>query len=397
MSTPQDLLFNKPWGLAARLALSLCLTVALPLAAQANLSKTSATSSAKPALKPALKRTSDAALIVGTGPAYAKRADAMALADEIAEQHALDRVWVRRTLGKARLVPQLSKLVVPPPVSAPRNWQQYRQRLLDAGRIDAGVSFWREHHDDLERASLSYGVPPDIIIGIIGVETYFGRHQGRYRVLDALATLALDFPAEHPRAAARTAFFRGELGEFLKQQQLAKADPLKARGSYAGAMGIPQFMPSSWAKYAVDFDGDGRIDLSSSPADAIGSVANYFKSFNWKTGMPTHYRVDFDTQRLDMSTLLGPDIKPTFDLDQFSAMGAVLGGEAQQHDGPLALIELRNGEFEPNYVAGTENFYVVTRYNWSAFYAMAVIELGQAVASARRAQTGLFSTASARP
>lgn len=335
--------------------------------------------------KPRLKRVQDSTppLIEGSGPAYAGRPDAMALADDIAERHGLDRKWVRRTLGKARHVPQLAKLVIPPPVSTPRNWQQYRSRFLETERVQAGVAFWQAHADLLERASSSYGVPAEIIIGIIGVETYYGRHLGRYRVLDTLATLALDFPAEHPRAQARSAFFRGELGEFLKQRQQAGLDPFKARGSYAGAMGIPQFMPSSWARYAVDFDGDGRIDLGESTADAIGSVAHYFKAFNWKPGMPTHYPVDFDYERLDMPTLLAPDIKPTFAIEQFTAKGVVLGPAGRQHVGPLALVELQNGDYSPSYVAGTENFYAVTRYNWSSYYALAVIELGQAVATAR--------------
>ncbi len=244
------------------------------------------------------------------------------------------------------------------------------------------MAFWQAHRATLERASSSYGVPPEIVVGIIGVETYFGRHQGRYRVLDALATLALDFPAEHPRAAARTAFFRAELGAFLKLRQQNGLDAFKPRGSYAGALGIPQFMPSSWARYAVDFDQDGRVDLFDSTADAIGSVAHYFKSFNWKPGMPTHYPVDFDYERMDLETLLAPDIKPTFGVEQFTAKGVVLGALARQHPGPLALVELQNGDYSPSYVAGTENFYAVTRYNWSSYYALAVIELGQAVAAA---------------
>jgi membrane-bound lytic murein transglycosylase B len=145
-------------------------------------------------------------------------------------------------------------------------------------------------------------------------------------------------------------------------------------------MGLPQFMPSSWSHYAVDFDGDGRIDLFNSPADAIGSVANYFKAFQWKTGMPTHYPVTLMPGQADMDALLAPDILPTFSVEAFTAKGAQLSGPALQHTGPLALIELRNGDEAPSYVAGTENFYAVTRYNWSSYYAMAVIELGQAVA-----------------
>ncbi len=346
------------------------------------------------AKKPRLKRVQDTAvtLIEGSGPPYAGRPEAMALADEIAERHGLDRKWVRRTLGKARQVPQVVKLVVPPPVTTPRNWLQYRSRFLETERVQAGVAFWQTHRELLERASSTYGVPAEIIIGIIGVETYYGRHMGRYRVLDALATLAFDFPQEHPRAAQRTAFFRAELGEFLKLRQQAGADPFKARGSYAGAMGIPQFMPSSWARHAVDFDGDGRVDLVDSTADAIGSVASYFKAHHWRPGMPTHYPVDFDYERLDMPTLLAPDIKPTFPVEQFTANGILLGAAGRGHAGPLALVELQNGDYSPSYVAGTDNFYVVTRYNWSSYYALAVIELGQAVAAALPAKDLQAST-----
>jgi membrane-bound lytic murein transglycosylase B len=147
-------------------------------------------------------------------------------------------------------------------------------------------------------------------------------------------------------------------------------------------MGMPQFMPSSWVKWAVDFDGDGRVDLTRSAADAIGSVANYFKSYGWQPGMPTHNPVSFDITRLDKEALLVPDILPTFSVESFAAKGAVLEGAALEHKGPLALVELQNGDAEPQYVAGTENFYVITRYNWSSYYAMAVIELGREVKQA---------------
>lgn len=319
----------------------------------------------------------------GSGPSYAKRADAMKLADEIALQQGLDKVWVRRQIARVRQVPQAIERVLPPaPGSRARDWQQYRGNYLQVQRIGAGVEFWRTHEALLSRASAQYGVPAEIIVGILGVETYYGRNTGNFRVIEALTTLSLDFPAAHPRAAARTAFFREELAAFLKKCHAAKLDPFHLRGSFAGALGIPQFMPSNWARYGVDFDGDGKVDLSGSVADAIGSVANYFKSFNWKPGMPTHYAVSFDYALLDLPLLLAPDIKPTFAVEQFSAMGVLLGHDARQHEGPLALVELQNGDYSPSYVAGTENFYAVTRYNWSSYYALAVIELGEAVGQA---------------
>lgn len=316
---------------------------------------------------------------------YDSRPEAMALADEIAERRGLNRTWVRQAIGQARLLPQVVKLMTPAPVGVPKNWQLYRSRFIEPRRIAAGVRFWQSQRETLARAEAVYGVPAEIIVGIIGVETIYGQQTGSFRVLDALATLAFDFPTVHPRAAERSRFFRAELEQLLSLQGQKGLDPLSVRGSYAGAMGMPQFMPSSWARFAVDFDGDGRIDLFDSPADVIGSVANYFKTFNWQPGMPTHYAVGFDAERLDKDTLLAPDILPTFPVASFTAKGAVLDAAGLQHPGPLALVELQNGEEAPSYVAGTENFYVITRYNWSSYYALAVIELGQAVATAMRA------------
>jgi len=316
------------------------------------------------------------------GPAYALRADAMQAADDIAARRDLDREWVHQAIGQAHYLPQVAKFIQPPPVGTPKNWAIYRSRFIDPIRIQAGVKFWQDNRDTLARAQAQTGVPPEIIVGIIGVETLYGQQMGSYRVIDALSTLAFDFPASHPRARERSAFFKSELEQFLSLTNRTNVDPLAWHGSYAGAMGMPQFMPSSWVKYAVDFDGDSKIDLFNSPADVIGSVANYFKAFHWQPGMPTHYPVHFDTSRLDLDALLAPDILPTFSVSSFMAKGAVLEGAALQHTGPLALVELQNGDAPTSYVAGTENFYAITRYNWSSYYAMAVIELGQEVARA---------------
>jgi membrane-bound lytic murein transglycosylase B len=309
----------------------------------------------------------------------------MRWADDMAERRDLDREWVRQAIGQARYLPGVPRLMLPPPAGTAKNWRVYRSRFIDPIRIRAGVAFWQANRAALERAEKEYGVPAEIIVGIIGVETIYGQQLGSYRVLDALATLAFDFPAGHPRAAARQEFFQGELEQFLSLTSRTGVDPLAPVGSYAGAMGMPQFMPSSIVKYAVDFDGDGRIDLTGSPADVIGSVASYFKAFNWQSGQPTHFPVRFDESRLDKDALLAPDILPTFSVASFTAKGAVLDGEALNHTGPLALVELQNGDAAPSYVAGTENFYAITRYNWSSYYAMAVIELGREVAAARAA------------
>ena len=314
------------------------------------------------------------------GPAYASRPEVMRFADDMAAQRNLDRAWVRRAIGQARFMPAVVQLMQPPTQPFVKNWATYRSRFIEDKRIAAGVKFWQSHANTLARAEKEYGVPQEIIVGILGVETIYGQNTGNFRVMDALTTLAFDFPATHPRAAERSEFFKRELEQFLSHQNRLGTDPMLALGSYAGAMGLPQFMPSSWVRFAVDFDGDDKIDLWNSPADAIGSVASYFKAFNWQPGMPTHYPVSFDKARLDMDTLMAPDILPTFSVASFAAKGAVLEGEAIQHKGQLALIELLNGPDAPSYVAGTDNFYAITRYNWSSYYAMAVIELGQAVA-----------------
>ena len=315
------------------------------------------------------------------GPLYATRPEAMQFADDVAARRDLDPAWVRDAIGQARYNATVARLMQPPAKAFVKNWRVYRSRFIDPIRIAAGVKFWRDNQSTLERAEKEYGVPPEIIVGIIGVETIYGRDTGSFRVMDAITTLAFDFPANHPRAKERSEFFKGEVEQFLTLQNRRGADPFEAKGSYAGAMGMPQFMPSSWAKYAIDFDGDGKVDLLDSPADVIGSVANYFKAFNWQPGMPTHYPVSFDNSRLDMNALMAPDILPTFSVTSFTAKGAMLEGTALQHTGQLALIELLNGPDAPQYVAGTDNFYAITRYNWSSYYAMAVIELGREVAA----------------
>jgi membrane-bound lytic murein transglycosylase B len=342
-----------------------------------SLSESSPTAKSKPRVAP---RTKPA--VQRNGPPYAEREDAMEFADELAAKRGLDPAWVRRMIGQARNLAIVSKLMQPPPATQPKNWRLYRSRFIDATRINAGVRFWNENRRTLERAEQEFGVPADIIVGIVGVETIYGQQMGDFRVIDALATLAFDFPASHPRAAERTQYFRNELEQFLAFHKAERTSPLQPRGSYAGAWGMPQFMPSSLARWGVDYDGDKKVDLASSTDDVIGSVASYFKGYGWTPGMPTHYPVAFDAARLDLEGLLAPDILPTFTVARLQEKGAVLEGEALEHKGPLALVELQNGGEPPSYVAGTENFYVITRYNWSSYYAMAVIELGREVKEA---------------
>ncbi len=316
-------------------------------------------------------------------PTHGDTPEVQALSERLAQAHQLPLPWVRRQIAHAARLDSLSSLVLPPATPSAKNWQAYRERFVEPRRIAAGLAFWQQHRLALQRAEKKYGVPAELVVGIIGVETYFGRHMGNFRLIDALSTLALNFPTEHPRHAERSAFFQAELGHFLAQAHRAGPSALNTKGSYAGAMGWPQFMPSSVAQWAVDFDGDGRIDLVRSPVDAIGSVANYLKSFGWVSGMPTHYPVTPPMDPAQRETLLLPDILPSFSAERMTELGATLQGPGLQHTGPLALVELHNGGQEPSYVAGTENFYVVTRYNWSSYYALAVIELAQAIRDAR--------------
>ena len=367
------------FGLHAFLTSIVIATCAIPISATAERHQKKTTTKKTTVTRPA-----------PPGPSYAQRNDALQAAKDIAKEHHLDLTWVRQALAQARYMPGIAKAVLPPAVGVAKNWQVYRSRFVEPLRIRAGVAFWQRHADSLARAQAQTGVPMEIIAGILGVETIYGQHMGSYRVLDALATLAFDFPTSHPRAAKRAEYFRGELGQFLKLMHQSHTDPTTLLGSYAGAIGLPQFMPSSWAKYAIDFDGDGRIDLLASPVDAIGSVANFLQAHGWQKDMPTHYPVRLDGPNLDLVGLLAPDILPTFDVPSFTARGALLEGLALQHAGRLALVELQNGDATPSYVAGTENFYALTRYNWSSYYAMAVIELGAAVGQA--AQTARPAT-----
>lgn len=314
------------------------------------------------------------------------RPELLAFADDLATTQNWDAAALREQLSQALDLPRVKQLILPAAAGTAKDWTAYRDRFIEPKRLDAGVAFWAEHETALARAEDQYGVPAEVIVGIIGVETFYGRITGGFKVLDALATLAFDFPTAHPRAAERQAFFRSELAEFLKLCRENGLDADGVRGSYAGALGWPQFMPGSWRQHAVDFDGDGRVDLIASPADAIGSVAHYLSEYGWKPGEATHYSVRIPADPVTRRRLLAPDIKPSFTAAELVEAGAEPSEAARDHVGPLAVIELQNGPKKPTtMLLGTQNFWVVTRYNWSAYYALAVIELGQAV-KARRAQ-----------
>ena len=360
--------FARPLPLLAAIAVGLSLTPA-PAWAKKKLKRTSVRTSAV-----------SRAHAEPQTPAYGRRADVMRYGASVAERRGLDPDWVQDALAHARYQPAATKLILPPPTGTAKNWAAYRARFIEPKRIEAGVAFWREHARWLAQAEERYGVPPEIVAGIVGVETYYGRHMGSFRVLDALATLSFDFP---PGRRDRSDFLKDELETFLVLCRDQGVDPLAWRGSYAGAIGMPQFMPSSIATRAVDFDGDGRIDLHGSAADVIGSVANFLAMAGWQRGLATHFEVAVPADTAARTRLLGPDILPLFSPEEFAELGAGLPQLARTLEtSKLALVELQNGGSAPSYVAGTTNFYAITRYNWSSYYAMAVIELGNAVKAA---------------
>lgn len=363
------------------------LLLALSVAAAALVPHIADAASSPPKKPKAAARKVSAKAPQRKGAPYEGHEAAMQFADEIAARHGMEPAWARGMVGQAQKLDIVQRLVLPPAPGTRKNWAVYRSRFIDATRIAAGVRFWRDNRAALERAEQAYGVAAQHIVGIIGVETIYGQQMGDFRVIDALATLAFDHPSEHPRAAERSAYFRGELEQLLALAHRAGGDPTVPVGSFAGAMGLPQFMPSSWVRWAVDFDGDGRIDLRRSAVDAIGSVASYFKAHGWQTDMPAWYPVRLDPGKVDLDGLLAPDILPTFSVASFTAKGAILEADALTHGGPLALVELQNGDAPSTYVAGTENFYVITRYNQSSYYAMAVLELGREVREAMAAAT----------
>ncbi|HZV94023.1 MAG TPA: lytic murein transglycosylase B [Caldimonas sp.] len=310
---------------------------------------------------------------------YGGRDDVMQFADAVALRQGLEPAAVRAALAQARFMPAVTRYIMPPPQGAAKNWAAYRARFVEPIRIGAGVSFWRDNEAWLRLAEERYGVPPEIVVGIVGVESIYGRHMGSFRVIDSLATLSFDFPAGR---SDRSEFFRGELESWFVLCNNQAIDPLDWQGSYAGAIGMAQFMPSSFNRFAVDLDGDGHVDLRRSAADVIGSVAHYLAQSGWRHGLAVRYPVVPPLDAANLATLRAPDILPTFTAGQMSALGASLPESAAATDSALALVELQNGADDPTFVAGTTNFYAITRYNWSSYYAMAVTDLGEAVRDA---------------
>jgi membrane-bound lytic murein transglycosylase B len=316
-------------------------------------------------------------LLLLTQPVLAEsfggRTDVKQFISEMVERHGFEREALEVLFARTRSIPSVIRYIMPPKDPGIRSWQAYRGRFVEPRRIAAGRHFMHEYRTNLAQAEALWGVPREIISAIIGVETIYGRNQGKFGVFAALATLAFDYP---PRAE----LFRRELGELLLLAREEGRDVLSYRGSYAGAMGLPQFLPSSRRKFAIDFDGSGRIDLASSAIDAIGSVANYLAQHGWQRGQPIAEQTIASGDGLGNAVLAG--LTPSFTPGQWRMQNVDLqkvgAGETALHDFPAlpaALIDLVTPDSATEYRLGYQNFYVITRYNRSSFYAASVMDL----------------------
>jgi membrane-bound lytic murein transglycosylase B len=312
---------------------------------------------------------------------YAARADVRVLVDELVEEQRMSRRDLLRAFAAARYQPRVVA-AMDRPLAEPPKWFEYAPPFLTPERVDGGVAFFRAHRDELERAEREYGVPADIIVAIIGVETFYGRNVGSYRVIDSLTTLAFDYPR-------RAAFFRAELKQFLRLVREQGVSPLAPKGSFAGAMGVPQFMPGSYRRFAVDFDGDGRIDLWQSSADVIGSVAHYLARHAWEPGQPVLLPASIDASARDAALRrLDGGISARRPLAEWESDGVRADAPPSELPaGPVGLLLLEDApvadEERATWWIACPNFFVILRYNRSRLYAASVWHLAQAIRAAR--------------
>lgn len=291
---------------------------------------------------------------------------------EMEQKHGFEADQVENLLTSTQFRDDIIAAITRPAES--KAWHEYRPIFLKPDRIAGGVKFWQENEALLEAVSQKYGVPAEIIVAIIGVETRYGRHTGRYRVIDSLTTLAFGYPK-------RADFFRRELEEFLLLAREEKVDLESAKGSYAGAMGKPQFISSSYRQYAVDHDGDGRRDLWDSNADIIASVASYFKTHGWKPNQPVTLLTEGGDE---LQLFVDAGMKPSIKVEKLLARGVrPVNAESPNPQALTSLVKLDAGE-QDEYWLGLHNFYVITRYNHSNLYAMAAYQLSQEILKAKQ-------------
>lgn len=300
--------------------------------------------------------------------------EAAAFASDLAQRHGFDADLLLTQFAATRPNQQVLQLIAPPTSPTQRSWERYRPRFVNAQRIAGGVSFWQENALTLARARALYGVPEEVIVAIIGVETVYGRNTGGFSVLEALATLAFQYPR-------RAEYFRSELEQFLLLTRENGLDPLAVKGSFAGAIGIPQFMPGSQRRYAIDFDGDQRVDLSNSVDDAIGSVARFLEQHGWQPGQPV--AVPARLPGTPDPSLLEAGIRPSLRVGDLFERGIVATAAPES---TVTLVDLVSPGQATEYWLGFENFYVITRYNRSSFYAMSVFQLAEEIRRAMPAR-----------
>lgn len=301
---------------------------------------------------------------------YENHPEALTLIDEMVAEHAFERQALLAVFAQAQYKDSIVQLMDAPAEGKP--WKDYRPIFVTTKRANGGRQFMASHRQTLLRAEQEFGVPAEIIVAIIGVETRYGKHAGKTRVLDALSTLAFDYPR-------RSAFFRKELKAFLLLTRDEQMNPQSLTGSYAGAMGYGQFMPSSFLQYAIDFDDDGRKDIWHNPVDAIGSVANYFARHGWKNNEQVVSRARFSGNGNDVTWVKGrKNLKPETSISQLIALG--LQPQSDVDAEQLATAMRLAGPHGKEYWLGLHNFYVITRYNHSALYAMSVYQLSQKIA-----------------
>ncbi|MDY7219971.1 lytic murein transglycosylase B [Denitrificimonas sp. JX-1] len=310
---------------------------------------------------------------VAQEPSYAAHTLTAPFIEEMTSEHGFLQEPLEKLFANAQRKQAILN-AISRPAERVKLWKEYRPIFITQSRVDRGVEFWANNVEALQRAEEEYGVPAEIIVAIIGVETMYGGNTGSYRVIDALSTLAFDYP---PRAP----FFRQQLKEFLLLTREEQVDPLSLTGSYAGAMGLPQFMPGSFRAYAVDFDNDGYIDIWQNPTDAIGSVANYFIKHGWKPGQNVVVRADVSKKR-DAEKGLSANLNPEITIKELKTLGWKPRQKLNKNHKVTAFrLDAERGA---EYWIGLENFHAITRYNRSVMYAMAVHELAELLAAARK-------------
>jgi len=308
-----------------------------------------------------------------------------AFIDDMVARHGFPRATLEDWFGQTVYSSTVARLIMPPATPGRKSWRAYRSRFIEPIRINAGVRFWQQNRDTLRRAEAEFGVPASVIVGIIGVETIYGRDMGTFRVIDSLSTLAFDYP-DTPNREARTTLFRNQLSDYLLWCRDTSTDVFSVLGSYAGAIGIPQFMPTSLREYAIDYDGDGHIDLRNSPTDAIGSVGRFLQLHGWEQGRPVAWRIAPDEGSRGIATAAADgEPWPTRTLSQLLKAGLRVDEPidlAREGETGVLVVDLPTPGETTDYMLGLRNFYVLTRYNRSFFYALAVYQLGEAVKAA---------------